>query len=389
MNTQINDVLFIDLFLAATIMLALVIILINYKLKFSQFLPFTAVYTIVFCLNSLFLNHCQSANKELFFAPFSGLLIPLYIFHYNYFRVKNRAKLFDLKIIQKLWVLPSFLFFGYYFYLILGQSDEEDYCIMAILEGFYISAFGLYTLSFNQNQFSSRLKNIFSIFSILLITAGTFLFMISQQSFTNLKTINSAQPSFFTDLILYLTYMLIAWYYFILTIIIMINPNDTINVEIKQIIAMPQPNVRQAIVINEQALTQKIKTGKHKVISKEQLEKYKNALDLVMQSDIYRKNNLSLLDLAKTIKIPPDHLTKVLNEKLGMNFYAYINKHRINYAVKRLKSTSKPLNLEILSLEAGFNNRASFNRYFKEFTGLTPSEFAEQEARKTLNTTND
>jgi AraC-like DNA-binding protein len=64
-----------------------------------------------------------------------------------------------------------------------------------------------------------------------------------------------------------------------------------------------------------------------------------------------------------------------------MNFREFLGSYRIDYA-KHLLSDSKDPFIRILdvALESGFSSINSFNRCFKEVTGMTPSEYRKQEA---------
>ncbi len=87
---------------------------------------------------------------------------------------------------------------------------------------------------------------------------------------------------------------------------------------------------------------------------------------------------LKLHELAQKLDLPPHHLSQLLNEKLGQNFFDFINQYRIAEAQKLLADPEKQrYTILSLALEAGFNNKASFNTAFKKHTGMTPSAYRE------------
>ncbi|WP_165790544.1 helix-turn-helix domain-containing protein [Chryseobacterium sp. MYb7] len=58
------------------------------------------------------------------------------------------------------------------------------------------------------------------------------------------------------------------------------------------------------------------------------------------------------------------------------NFNAYINSHRINYAKELIeKNNLEKVTLMYIYTESGFANQSTFNKAFKNFTGMTPSEY--------------
>jgi AraC-like DNA-binding protein len=88
---------------------------------------------------------------------------------------------------------------------------------------------------------------------------------------------------------------------------------------------------------------------------------------------------LTLAQLARSLQASPHHLSQVLNEKLGQNFYQFINGYRLNEARALLsRPGANPDKLLKIAFDCGFNSLSTFNRVFKELTGLTPSQFRHQ-----------
>ncbi|MET0636610.1 MAG: helix-turn-helix domain-containing protein [Chitinophagaceae bacterium] len=98
--------------------------------------------------------------------------------------------------------------------------------------------------------------------------------------------------------------------------------------------------------------------------------------DLMTNGKIYLNEDLSLRDFALQMKAEPNLISFILNNFLGKNFYDYINSFRIDEVKNRLKNPAfKHLSLLGIGLESGFNSKTSFNRVFKRFTGVTPTEY--------------
>ena len=109
-------------------------------------------------------------------------------------------------------------------------------------------------------------------------------------------------------------------------------------------------------------------------------------LDLMEKEKIYKNSTLSLEKLAERIDVSKHHLSQVINEQLGMNYFDYLNSLRVNEATKLLLSTSKKeMNIIEIAFEAGFNNKATFNNAFKKLTGMTPKEFREKQSPPVTN----
>lgn len=88
----------------------------------------------------------------------------------------------------------------------------------------------------------------------------------------------------------------------------------------------------------------------------------------------YLDEELSLESLAQQLRIPKHHLSQVFSIRIEKSFNLYINEHRINHAIALMHDRPEMSITEIYS-NSGFTAKASFNRYFKQFQGCTPSEY--------------
>ncbi|MDR1939089.1 MAG: helix-turn-helix domain-containing protein [Tannerellaceae bacterium] len=101
----------------------------------------------------------------------------------------------------------------------------------------------------------------------------------------------------------------------------------------------------------------------------------------------YINADLDLRDLAAHLNVYPHYVTQVLNTLFNQNFYEFVNTHRVNEAKKHLKDSSRAGKVSILSIAygCGFNSKSSFNRIFKQKTGMTPSEFRDNQSSEEAN----
>jgi len=91
------------------------------------------------------------------------------------------------------------------------------------------------------------------------------------------------------------------------------------------------------------------------------------------ESELYLDASLSLQKLAKHIFTSPNYISQTLNETLGMNFFDYVNKYRVD-AAKRMLEQSNNTVLDI-AMSVGFNAKSSFYTAFKKETKQTPSQY--------------
>lgn len=110
------------------------------------------------------------------------------------------------------------------------------------------------------------------------------------------------------------------------------------------------------------------------------LEKAEHYLDKLLsymkEQKPYLQGDLTLQDLADNLSISKHHLTQVINEKLNKNFYLFINEYRVE-VVKQMMADASNNNLTILAIafDCGFNSKSSFNKIFKQITGMTPTQY--------------
>lgn len=88
----------------------------------------------------------------------------------------------------------------------------------------------------------------------------------------------------------------------------------------------------------------------------------------------YLDAEFNLDKLSKDLKISKVKITQSLNVQLKTNFYQYINSLRVEEA-KRLIDEKQDANFKTIGYDSGFKNKSTFYKYFKEITGLTPSDY--------------
>ncbi len=114
---------------------------------------------------------------------------------------------------------------------------------------------------------------------------------------------------------------------------------------------------------------------KQQEINKTNTEIIKQKLLLLMtENKLFLKTDISLADLATEIGTNRTYLSKIINEEFDLNFNKFINTYRIEYSKEYLNSNSE-INLTDLAEICGFNSYSTFNRFFKNTYGVSPSEY--------------
>ncbi|HMV25666.1 MAG TPA: helix-turn-helix domain-containing protein [bacterium] len=114
-------------------------------------------------------------------------------------------------------------------------------------------------------------------------------------------------------------------------------------------------------------------------LSKERKHEVLNQLYKLMEQDkIYREPDLRYTEVAARLGISARCLSALLSEDIGMTFNVFVNTYRVKDAQNQLRERYCEETLLAIALDSGFSGKSSFNRIFKEQTGLTPSEFVYQ-----------
>lgn len=108
----------------------------------------------------------------------------------------------------------------------------------------------------------------------------------------------------------------------------------------------------------------------------------KKLIYLLETKKVYRDESLSVQSLAKELSIPTYQLSRIINENMNKTFSELINHYRIEEA-RKLLIASKESDQKILDIayDVGFNTKTSFNKVFKKYTKMTPSEFIKRQTK--------
>lgn len=90
----------------------------------------------------------------------------------------------------------------------------------------------------------------------------------------------------------------------------------------------------------------------------------------------YLNPEFNLQMMADDLDISREKLSYFINNAQQKNFYKFINEFRVEDVKEKLLDPALSHYTVLgIGLECGFNSKTSFNRIFKEETGLTPSEY--------------
>lgn len=95
---------------------------------------------------------------------------------------------------------------------------------------------------------------------------------------------------------------------------------------------------------------------------------------------------LTLNHLAESLDVSPRQLTVAFQRSLGISVAVYVRNERMRIAQRMLLQTSYPV--RDIATELGFSGAANFSSAFREFTGMTPSDFCNNPPQHLALTTN-
>jgi len=133
---------------------------------------------------------------------------------------------------------------------------------------------------------------------------------------------------------------------------------------------------QQALQPELQEVLQAVTDGKYQrsALGAEQAASIANKLQQAMEQDqLYLDAALSLPKLARHIGCSANYISQTLNETLGLNFFDYVNRYRVQAAAAQLRD--KDLSVLDIAMNVGFNAKSSFYTAFKKELQQTPSQY--------------
>ncbi len=102
-------------------------------------------------------------------------------------------------------------------------------------------------------------------------------------------------------------------------------------------------------------------------------------LQYMEQEKPYLNRDLTIYNLSQQTGISRHHITQILNDIYGRNFFTFINEYRVSEVISRMQDP-KNKNFTILAIayDSGFNSKSTFNTIFKNITKLTPTQYLDK-----------
>ena len=101
----------------------------------------------------------------------------------------------------------------------------------------------------------------------------------------------------------------------------------------------------------------------------------------MLSKKLYLQPDVTIDLLAENLEVPTRDLSMIINRHFEVNFYEFINRYRIQEAMRLLRSADGDgKTITDIYLEVGFNSKSVFNTFFKKAAGMTPSQYRRADA---------
>lgn len=93
------------------------------------------------------------------------------------------------------------------------------------------------------------------------------------------------------------------------------------------------------------------------------------------EEKIYKDNFITKDKVAEILGTNRTYLSRIINEQSKLSFTHYVNRFRIEEAIRLLSDPNNETPLKAISTELGFNSISTFYNLFQSSVGMTPSQY--------------
>jgi AraC-like DNA-binding protein/tetratricopeptide (TPR) repeat protein len=114
-------------------------------------------------------------------------------------------------------------------------------------------------------------------------------------------------------------------------------------------------------------------------------ELYRRIMQLMEEKEFYKRPDLSIAQISDELATNDKYVSQAINQFSNSNFNSFVNTFRVNEARRLMVKDGHKLLVKDIAEKSGFGNINTFNKKFKEVTGLTPKLFIEMSLEEKLN----
>ena len=108
---------------------------------------------------------------------------------------------------------------------------------------------------------------------------------------------------------------------------------------------------------------------------KKSLELFRTLERTMREEKIYKDNFITKDKVAELLGTNRTYLSRIINEQAKLSFTHYVNRFRIEEAIRLLSDPANDTPLKAISADLGFNSISTFYNLFQSAVGMTPSQY--------------
>lgn len=105
------------------------------------------------------------------------------------------------------------------------------------------------------------------------------------------------------------------------------------------------------------------------------LELFRTLERVMREEKIYKDNTITKDKVAERLGTNRTYLSRIINEQAQLSFTHYVNRFRIEEAIRLLSDPRNDTPLKAISADLGFNAISTFYNLFQSSVGMTPSQY--------------
>ncbi len=303
-------------------------------------------------------------------APIPFLYGP-FLYLYVLYSIKNKTHLlktdylhFAPALISYLYMIPFYFFYSADEKVQVDKGLSNDYSVFSVimLIGFMLSGISYSVLAYRklvlrekvveENFSNSNRINMRWLRYAILGIASVF---ITAAVVTVLREVLDFQFPFNAD---------ILFYSLIVSFVVYVGYSG-----------IRQQDLFSNADISDEELVKTESEYKKSSLKLDRATKKHNELVALMEKEKpYLNPRLTLIELAKSLSLSPNHLSQIINQYEQVNFHDFVNKYRVEEFIQRVQS-NKDFSLLAHAFDSGFNSKTTFNSVFKKIKSVTPSQY--------------
>ena len=98
-----------------------------------------------------------------------------------------------------------------------------------------------------------------------------------------------------------------------------------------------------------------------------------------IEENFFLNPEINLINFSENLNSNRTYVSNFIHDEYNCSFSDFVNRLRVEYAIKLMQETpERDFTIKRIMVDSGFNSIQSFNRNFKKFEGMSPTEWMEK-----------